>query len=186
MNGDRTGVILARAAYMSPEQANGRRLISDTTSGLRRRAVRDVDPAATFQGETIQETVAAVLKWSQIWVGSSPSAPAITTLSSQGPQVPATGHRDVMPLLEEPLPSEMLRRRRSTLLWPGVAALLAIVAVVAWWAPSRTSTMPEITRFQIAPPEKHFGSYLNVSADGRKLVFAGQGQMATPAFGFET
>ena len=173
-----TGAILGTASYMSPEQAKGKPVDKRTDIWAFGVVLYELlTGRRPFVGESIHETVAAVLR-EEPDLNRVPAQvrPLLRRCLDKDPKRRLRDIGDAMPLLEEPTPSEMLRRR-SALLWPGVATLLAIVGAVVWWATARTPPMPEITRFQIAPPDNDdFGLALSVSPDGRKLVFAGQGQ----------
>jgi eukaryotic-like serine/threonine-protein kinase len=173
-----TGAILGTASYMSPEQATGKPVDKRTDIWAFGVVFYELlTGRRPFVGESIQETVAAVLR-EEPDLNRVPAQvrPLLRRCLDKDPKRRLRDIGDAMPLLEEPTPNEMLRRR-SALLWRGVATLLAIVGAVVWWATARTPPMPEITRFQIAPPDNDdFGLALSVSPDGRKLVFAGQGQ----------
>jgi eukaryotic-like serine/threonine-protein kinase len=171
-----TGAILGTASYMSPEQAKGKPVDKRTDIWAFGVVLYELlTGRRPFVGESIHETVAAVLK-EEPDLNRVPAQvrPLLRRCLDKDPKRRLRDIGDAMPLLEEPTPSEMLRRR-SALFWPGVATLLAIVGAVVWWATARTPPIPEITRFQIAPPDNDdFGLALSVSPDGRKLAFMGQ------------
>jgi Tol biopolymer transport system component len=177
-----TGVILGTAAYMSPEQARGKPVdkrsdiwafgcvLYEMLTGRR-----------LFEGDTVQESLAAVLK-DEPDLSRAPASvqPLLRRCLQKDPRRRLRDIGDAMALLEErPVQSPAeTSRHRTRWLWPGLAAamtLMTVAAGLALWAPWRTTPETEVTRFQIAPPEKHdFSLYLDLSPDGRKLLFTAQ------------
>ena len=61
---------------------------------------------------------------------------------------------------------------RPGLVWPAIAAALAIVVAVALWAPWRKpAAPPDLVKFEIFSPEKTTMQKFVVSPDGRKIAF---------------
>jgi eukaryotic-like serine/threonine-protein kinase len=184
------GMILGTAAYMAPEQAKGKEVdkradiyafglvFYEMLSGVR-----------PHQGDTLQETMASVLK----------DEPDLS-------KVPAQAHRllkrclekdpqkrlrhigDVMSLLDD-APSSGAGFQPATgasapgkrWLWPAVAAGVVVItgaASIALWAPWRSQ--PDVTpvRFEVAESDtmKFFsGGAMAVSPDGHWMVFPATG-----------
>jgi Tol biopolymer transport system component len=187
---------LGTAAYMSPEQAKGKAvdkradiwafgcILYECLTGKR-----------AFEGETVTETLAAVLKGSPDWEA-----------------LPAATSPNILFVLRRCLEKNLKQRfhdaadvriqiseagvideavspvRRSWLAW-SIAGGLAVVAALALWAPWRsTQQAPEVTRslinvlpadqLQASPADQRLsGGHLSVSAialspDGRTIVFS--------------
>ncbi len=173
-----TGTILGTAAYMSPEQANGKpvdkradiwafgAVLYEMLTGRR-----------LFQGETLQETLAAVIKDEpDLTRVPAQVQPLLQRCLAKDPRRRLRDLGDAALLLDE-APRATAGSPRLHWLWPAAAGVLGISAAVAMWAPWRTPPALNITRFQVAPPERgEFGGSLRLSPDGRKLAFAAQGQ----------
>jgi Tol biopolymer transport system component/predicted Ser/Thr protein kinase len=184
------GMILGTAAYMAPEQAKGKEVdkradiysfglvFYEMLSGVR-----------PHQGDTLQETMASVLK----------DEPDLS-------KVPAQAHRllkrclekdpqkrlrhvgDVMSLLDD-APSGGANLQPATeasapgkrWLWPAVAAGVIVIAgaALALWAPWRSEATKESVRFEVADNEKmkfFAGGAMAVSPDGHWMVFPATGE----------
>ncbi|MEP6960940.1 MAG: hypothetical protein ABI995_02620, partial [Acidobacteriota bacterium] len=78
-------------------------------------------------------------------------------------------------------PVVVVEKAKMPWLWPAVAAVFAISAGLAWWAPWRAAPAdPQAVQFLLAPPdgEKFTNVYgaFSVSPDGRYVVFASVGK----------
>ncbi len=189
------GVLLGTAAYMSPEQAKGK--------PVDRRAdiwafgcvlYEMLTGKQTFTGETVTDTLAAVIRaepdWSQL-----PAATPIRVrvllqrclqkdpkqrlrdigdarisleevLSGAPDPALASGTAAVMPLWRRAIP------------WALLGAAVIALAIVAWapWRETTTIARPELSRFQIPLPEQaRFNGIFALSPDGRQLAFAAAG-----------
>ena len=178
------GMILGTAAYMAPEQAKGKEVdkradiyafglvFYEMLSGVR-----------PHQGDTLQETMASVLK----------DEPDLS-------RVPAQAHRllkrclekdpqkrlrhvgDVMSLLDDAEVSRAGLKPAATTaqprqwLWPALAAGVVVVAgaALALWAPWRLQPNLTPVRFEVAESDKmkfFAGGAMAVSPDGHWMVF---------------
>ncbi|MCZ6878519.1 MAG: protein kinase, partial [Acidobacteria bacterium] len=187
----RAGVILGTAAYMSPEQAKGKpvdnradifafgAVLYELLTGKR-----------AFEGETITETIAAVLKSEPDWELLPDTAPHILrallrrSLEKEPPS--RLQHMtDVRIFIEE------ARTEASTLSPLGlssapqpagwkivlpwsIAVVTALIAIITVWTLTGPATRPP-TKFLITPPADasltELGNHLAISPDGRRIVY---------------
>jgi Tol biopolymer transport system component len=170
------GMIMGTAAYMSPEQARGKAV--DKRADVWAFGVvlfEMLTGRRLFQGEDASETLAAVIKEEPPWK----LVPAQVRRLLQGclEKDPTRRLRDIGDAwrLVEDTPQSMHSPRQLWLSW-GPAAVFAVVAALAFWAPWRTAPpAPEPKRFQILVPDKTSVGRFAVSPDGRWLAFAGTG-----------
>jgi len=175
------GVILGTAGYMSPEQAKGR--AADKRSDIWAFGCvlyEMLTGRQAFQGETISDTLAAVLK----------EEPDLT-------RVPARTRRMLHACLQKD-PKQRLQaigdwqlalgdaveatsQARSSVAW-ALAAAFAIVAVFALWAPWRRvapNDAPSAMRLDVdlgmAVAPTNLGPDAILSPDGTRLVVVGEG-----------
>jgi predicted Ser/Thr protein kinase len=181
----RAGMILGTAAYMSPEQARGKpvdkradiwafgAVLYETLTGKR-----------LFEGETVSDTLAAVLK----------TEPDLT-------QVPAKVRRLLQLCLQKdpkqrlqaigdwrlPLTDEqpqVIAPSRSRLVWilaTVAAAFTVIAAALAFVHFREKPPVKEMVRFEIsAPANATLGRAFAVSPDGLKIAFAATGADRKP------
>jgi serine/threonine protein kinase len=188
------GMILGTAAYMSPEQAKGRPadkrsdvwafgcVLFEMLTGKR-----------AFEGEDVSDTLASVLKsdpdWSQFPAGIAGSIrpilegclhkdrrTRIPDVSVVRYMLHASGSPPATALADGP--SSNTERRRIAW-WRASAALFALTTAVGvpaiyFWR----STIPQVTRFALLPPENQSfaigdrtGTLVAISPDGKKLAF---------------
>ena len=190
----RAGVSLGTPAYMSPEQSRGVRVDRRTdiwAFGCVLFEMLTGRPA--FDGNTATDITAATLRDEPSWNDLPPEIPAGARRVLQRCLQKDSRRRfrdiaDVQIELEESLtrPDTQERRAESRRLpsrvWPWVTAVLAAVAIaLAWLLSQARGTAVDgspPTRFAldfatIAIRSTAAGPYLTVSADGRRVVFAG-------------
>lgn len=192
----RAGVILGTAAYMSPEQAKGKpvdkradifafgAVLYELLTGKR-----------AFQGETITETIAAVLKSEPEWK----ALPAITPWRIQellrrclnkDPHDRLDGianvRIEIKLALVEPATSSPIGvsgatqpARRGWIVTVGLVLAGAAISSLAVWSLMRPAP-PRLARFAISEPPNVFfapGSTptVTISPDGTRIVYVGQG-----------
>ncbi len=203
----RAGVILGTAAYMSPEQAKGKpvdkrsdvfafgAVLYELLTGKR-----------AFEGETITETIAAVLKSEPEWARLPENTPwGIRTLLRRCLQK-ETNRRlqhvgDVRIEIEEaistPLAQPSLSMARTTegrttlkwaLQWAGVGMVVGAVllGMVVWFSLLAPQTTPTITRLALNLPEtaplyvggtQFWGAVpMALSPGGERLGYVGGGE----------
>jgi Tol biopolymer transport system component len=177
--------ILGTPAYMSPEQARGQSLDKRTDIWSFACVLYEMlTGRAPFAGDTISDTLAAILEREPDWAALPATVPApVRTLIRRC--LEKDGRQRIADIsvaqfvLDHPAkqapsnaaPAPSLR------LWQGLAALAALTALglVGWtvWsnpAPGHTS------RFAAPLPENAtFYGYVSVSPDGRKLAFTDGG-----------
>jgi len=186
------GVILGTAAYMSPEQAQGR--VADKRSDVWSFGCvlyEMLTGRRAFTGETASDTLAAVLRGEPDWNALPPQVPPplrelihgcllrdrkarigdiSTALFLLRPM------RVVVPDLDTHVPRPLQRWRRARLVLAGALIAAAIGAAVLW---RREPPPSQVTRFSFALPQ---GQQLTVSLrsvamspDGTRLVYSADG-----------
>ena len=174
------GMILGTAAYMSPEQAKGKAadkrsdiwafgvILAEMTTGRR-----------LFEGETIAETIAAVLTREPDLDGIPPALRRLVRLCLvKDPRARLRHIGDALAVVEDSSsPSRLERARRARWRYAlPLAALAAMVVVAVAWAMLRLGSVDEpVTRFYVdSPPGTAFNYTYTASAispDGRQMVF---------------
>jgi Tol biopolymer transport system component/tRNA A-37 threonylcarbamoyl transferase component Bud32 len=191
MAGSEMGVILGTAAYMSPEQARGRTLdrrtdiwsfgcvLFEMLAGKR-----------VYDGETVSDMVARILErepdWSALPTGTPPRLLALLKrclakdakkrlrdIGEARLELEAIAAGDRGDVASTAAPAA-----RGVPAWAfaaGAAALLAIGAAVAWFAP-HAAAQPARALTVLAPMGVAFGPLptdIAISPDGRQLAFVG-------------
>jgi serine/threonine-protein kinase len=189
----RAGVILGTAGYMSPEQARGKSVDKRTDVWAFGCCLYEtLTGHKSFSGETVTDTLAAVVRAEPDWSALPPDTPwRIRDLLERclrkdpGMRLKDVGaaRLDIIDALDKkPIPVESAgveRQRRGRTLWYGLTALIAAaVAGLAVWLtmqPLRPHPQP-LKRFSIPlPPEETWlpnaGPLLSLSPDGTELVY---------------
>jgi Tol biopolymer transport system component len=178
------GMILGTAAYMSPEQARGRP--ADHRSDIWSFGVvlaEMVSGRRLFDGETISDTIAAVLTREPDLSGIPTSLRRLIRLClARDPRERLRHIGDALAVVDDPssIAGPVAGRRARP--WAYVAAMAAAVAVAvpmaiafSWWA-FRSGTVAEaVTSFYLDAPSGSAFNYTYtasaISPDGRYIVF---------------
>ena len=182
------GIILGTAAYMSPEQARGKPVdkrsdiwafgcvLYEMLTGTR-----------AFEGETISDTLAAILTRDPDWSRLPPTAPAhlvrlMRECITRDSRLRLRDIGDARRTLDAPeLQAATLPRAAAPQPWPWAVAAalsLALVATTVMWAPWKTAPpAPPMQRHSVelgaeASLATDVGSAATLSPDGQTLVFA--------------
>ena len=143
-----------------------------------------------FSGDSVSDVLANVIKGEPQWRALPADTPAamrvcVERCLERNPRqrfhdiadvrLAMNGAFDAASLRDaEPRAGAEVRRGR---LWPVLAAVFASAAAMAIWAPWRMPPVLDVTRFQIPMPEGNsFTGALDLSPDGRTLVFGAQGR----------
>jgi len=189
------GMILGTAAYMSPEQARGTAV--DKRADVWAFGVvlwEMLTGKRLFEGATVSDTLAAVLKTEPGWNALGPATPtAIRRLlrrclekdRKQRLDSAAAARLEIEEALTAPSAVESAAvpapssASRGRLAWMVAAAAVLMVAAAAVWQQRHATTAPRpVTRFEIAVPQTDSPTSLALSPDGRQLAYVAttQGQ----------
>jgi serine/threonine protein kinase len=182
IEGTRAGVILGTAAYMSPEQARG--AIVDKRADIWAFGVvlyEMLTGKQPFAGETVSDTLAAVLKTEPEWDAVPlPIRALVRRCLAKDPRLRLRDIGDARLALAEIGSAEDTPPKPAPkgTLWKiaaGVLAVSAAVAVWALWRSPRPASQPlvRITEDQpefASPVGNHLGNVL-LSPDGTRLVY---------------
>jgi Tol biopolymer transport system component len=182
------GMILGTAGYMSPEQARGTAV--DKRADVWAFGVvlwEMLTGKRLFEGATVSDTLAAVLKTEPGWNALGPATPtAIRRLlrrclekdRKQRLDSAAAARLEIEEALTAPsavegaavpAPSSASRGR---LAWMVAAAAVLVVAAAAVWQQRHATRAPRpVTRFEIAVPQTDSPTSLALSPDGRQLAY---------------
>jgi serine/threonine-protein kinase len=191
----RPGVILGTAAYMSPEQAKGKTvdkradiwafgcILYECLTGKR-----------VFEGETVTETLAAILKGEPDWQAlPAATPPNIRFVLGRCLEKDVNRRfRDAADarMLFEQAPDIGEAKSTAKRPWLGiawsVAAVLAVALCVSLWSPwrvARTSEQP-LVRLDVDLGSdvslfSRFGADTIISPDGKRLVFVSKSRLFT-------
>jgi eukaryotic-like serine/threonine-protein kinase len=179
------GTVLGTLQYMSPEQIEGQE--ADARSDIFAFGLvlyELITGQRAFEGKTRTSLVASILKdqprpLSELQPLSPPALErVVATCLEKDPDKRWQSAREVKHALEwistespARVTAPAVPKRRW--LWPGVAAILAIVAGVSTWALWFKPAPPaHAMRFQVKLPDNvTVNEYVSVSPDGHKMVF---------------
>ena len=178
----REGLIMGTAAYMSPEQARGQTVDKRTDIWAFGCVLYEMlTGRAPFAGDTVSDTLAAILNREPDWAALPAATPAAVCtlirrcLEKEGRQriadisVARFVLDDPDTRSQAPPAAEPPARLR---LWQGLAALAAVTALgLVGWTVRSDPTPGQASRFVAPLPENAtFYGYVSVSPDGRKLA----------------
>jgi len=184
----RTGVILGTAAYMAPEQARGKPV--DKRADIWAFGVvlyEMLTGQRLFKGETVTDTLAAVLTREPEWNRVPPVAERLLRRClERDPKQRLRDIGDPRFLLEDALSQALPASRRN---WPwkiGTAALAIVSAIVLLflWTSTRHAA-PSLLRLSVdlgedAAVTPRRGATMALSPDGSRLVFITGQQITQP------
>jgi serine/threonine protein kinase len=195
----RTGALLGTAAYMSPEQARGRRVDRRADIWAFGCVLWEMlTGRGPFSGETTSDTLAAVIRAEPDWSALSQSAPPpirelLRRCLQKDPRQRLQAIGDARIVIEEalsgalpdaslsvpaPVPAVSAAPRPRTLPWAisGALAVTLAIALVAGY-PNRAPDSPAPLRASLLPPkDSRIRPYeFALSPDGRKIAFVSYG-----------
>jgi serine/threonine protein kinase/Tol biopolymer transport system component len=199
----RAGVILGTAAYMSPEQARAKAVDKRTDVWAFGCVLFEMlTGKKPFDGETLTDTVAAIVKNEPDWRALPPGTPAavqsvIARCLRKDPAQRlhdiADGRLQLEEALNDPMDSTAaLRPARSHREWAGwiLAVLILAAGLIVAARPWTTSSSADPIRFPVFPPQKTaFPATINTTVnvpsfalapDGHALAFIAQAPGAKP------
>ena len=184
----RLGVILGTAAYMSPEQARG--AATDKRADIWAFGVvlyEMLTGRALFAGETVSDTLAAVLKSDPDWTVLPAETPtAVRRLLRRCLERDrkrrlhdiADVRIEIEEALAEPEPPAPRATKQHRLAWIAAGLLLGAFGVWQLWRVRHLPENQQVIRFQIQPPGQGrfvlagaFGGGLAISPDGQTAAF---------------
>jgi serine/threonine-protein kinase len=188
MRATMAGVILGTAAYMSPEQARGKPV--DKRADIWAFGVvlyEMLTGQQLFQGETISDTLAAVLtKEPDLARVPSKVRRVLQACLQKSPNQRLEAIGDWRLLLEDtPQPP----RPANSRVWPAIAGALAVLAALAFWAPWRIARRIEPTPQPLMRLDVDLGNDVAlgaargpdvvISPDGSRIVYCSHGRLFT-------
>ncbi|MGH9719372.1 MAG: protein kinase domain-containing protein [Bryobacteraceae bacterium] len=179
------GVILGTAAYMAPEQAQGKAV--DKRADIWAFGVvlyEMLTGQRLFQGDTVTDTLAAVLTREPDWESVPERArPLLQRCLVKDPKRRLRDIGDAMALLEQAPASAPARRPQPApwMAWSAPVFLLTSLLLSFIHFLEKPST-PDLVRLQISLPENvnTAGRNFALSPDGRKLAFSAIGADGVP------
>ena len=188
------GAIVGTPAYMSPEQARGQAIDKRTDIwGFGCVLYEMLTGRAVFPGETISDTIAAILEREPEWSALPAHTPAgirqlLRRCLDKDPNRRLHDIADARIEIDDVQSDRQQDRRvapapagsRRRLAWASALALITLIAAaIGMWALRPVPTAPEV-RFEINTPPTVDPS-LAISPDGLKIIFvarsAGQSQL---------
>jgi Tol biopolymer transport system component len=179
----RDGVILGTAAYMSPEQVRGKRTDKRTDIWAFGCVVWAMLTArAPFAGDTVSDTIAAILDREPAWETLPPDTPANVQrlLRRCLEKDPKRRLRDIgdAPFELEDAPARVSSSRpaaRRIAAWCAAAVCILCALAVGGYAIPSAPAPRGVARFHVLPPAEAPIRDVALSADGRRLAFASVG-----------
>ncbi|HXV65481.1 MAG TPA: protein kinase [Vicinamibacteria bacterium] len=177
------GIILGTAAYMSPEQAKGKKVDKRTDIFAFGAVLFEMlTGKKAFPGADVSEVLAAVLRLEPDWKALPRTTPPfVRTLLERCLRKDARSRMrdmgDVRVALEEGPGDETLEPRESgKMLWIAAAIAMALAAFFSFsFYGARTSASPEgVMRFELQRPgvlREDSGSAVAISPDGRHIAY---------------
>lgn len=172
------GVILGTAAYMSPEQARGKS--ADTRSDIWAFGVVLAEMTTgrrPFEGETISDTIAAVLTREPDLEAVPPAVRRLVRLClAKDPRARLRHIGDALAVVDDPPTTHAPARARRWWPWAAALAVTAVTGVAGTWlARSPRPVSDEVTSFNVDPPSGAAFNYTYtataISPDGRQVAF---------------
>ena len=175
MSGSLAGVILGTAAYMSPEQARG--VTVDKRADIWAFGVvvyEMVTGRQLFEGETVSDTLASVLKtepdWSRVPVQVQP---LLRRCLAKDPKKRLRDIADAMTLVQvETAVDAPFSRKVSPALWAVSALLFIALAALAFEYFRQPTELKPVFKVTVLPPDRLGGVVMPaLSSDGRRIAF---------------
>jgi Tol biopolymer transport system component/predicted Ser/Thr protein kinase len=188
----RAGVILGTAAYMSPEQARGAAVDKRADIWAYGVVLYEMLTCRTvFSGETVSDTLAAVLRADLDWRALPPETPAsIRRLlrrcleRDRKRRLPDIAMARIeIDDAQEPAATAVIPVKRANhwLLAAGAVATAAALVLAVVHFREAAPPEPPTVQFQVPlPPNIAFGGHVSISPDGKLLAFAGVGRDNIP------
>jgi len=177
------GTILGTASYMSPEQARGKTVDKRTDVWAFGCCLYEALTARkAFEGETVTDTLAAVVKSEPDWAVLPPEmASVLRRCLNKSLRNRRKDIGDVRLDLEETsaIPGHAPPKRHAL---PWLVAALTAALVIALVVTRPAPEEPKLQKFQVLLPENRLASLFNapqVSPDGDRLVFVGRDESGT-------
>jgi serine/threonine protein kinase len=179
----RPGVILGTAAYMSPEQAKGR--VVDKRADIWAFGCilyECLTGKSGFEGETVTETLAAVLTKEQDWSEVPEKIrPLLRRCLEKDPKKRLRDIGEAMAWIESAPESAPGKNCRLAWIWSTVATLLFLAAAIPAFLYFRGREAPMGMVFQISTPRMPNDYAIAVSPDGRAIAFVASSSGAVPS-----
>ncbi len=184
--GTALGTILGTASYMSPEQARGKAVDKRTDVWAFGCCVYEsVTGKKTFDGETVTDILAAVVKTEPDWAGVPTTLRRLLRRClAKDPRRRLKDIADARLELEEPEETvvEPTPARRSSLL-PWILTAASLVAATGLLVSRGAREAERVHRFQVALPEflrLNRGASPVISPDGERIVFTAIDESGRP------